>query len=218
VIETTQQKRIFHVSVALFTAVIIISAAFLFIGIRLAGRLPAQWVTGVFALTAILYIAFFALHWFHWIAGDILILVLSIAAGKILDGMIKSWRALIAFCLTLAIMDLVSFYFGPTASLVESYRQGNILLLQYLSICIPTETGIQPIMGIGDTMALATTYAILIQLRYPGGWAFIVPLAGLLIAMMVGLQVGGIFALPFLAGALIVYIVIDQRINHHGNP
>ncbi|MGB7539737.1 MAG: hypothetical protein WBM17_14440 [Anaerolineales bacterium] len=205
-------------NVALFSAVIMLSAATLFIGIRLAGRLPAQWVTGVFALTAILFVAFFALRWFHWIVGDILILLLSISAGKILDGMIKSRQALIVFCLTLAIMDLASFYFGPTASLVKSYREGNTLLLQYLSICIPTETGIQPIMGIGDTMALATTYAILIQLRYPGGWAFLVPLAGFLIAMAVGLQVGGIFALPFLAGALIVYIVIDQRVNHRGNP
>jgi hypothetical protein len=206
------------VNVALFSAVIMLSAATLFIGIRLAGRLPAQWMTGVFALTAILFIAFFALHWFHWMVGDILILLLSISAGKILDGMIKSWQALIVFCLALAIMDIVSFYFGLTASLVESYREGNTLLLQYVSICIPTGKGIQPIMGIGDTMAMATTYAILIQLRYPGGWAFLVPLAGLLVAMAVGLRVGGIFALPFLAGALIAYIVLDRKVNHHGNP
>ncbi len=205
-------------NLALYAAVVIVSAAILFIGIRLAGRLPDSWVTGVFALALILFIALFALRWIHWIAGDILILLLSLSAGRVIGGMVKSWQALIVFCLTLAVMDLVSFYFGPTASLIAGFRQGNSLLLQYLSVSVPMGGEIQPIMGIGDTMAMAAAYGILIRLRYPAGWAFLVPLAGLLIALAVGLAVGGIFALPFMAGTLIAYLLIDQKFTHRGNP
>ncbi len=203
---------------AVFATVIILSAAFLFLGIRLANRIPVSWVTGVFALALVLFTALFALRWIHWVAGDVLILLLSLTAGRLISGMIKSWQALIVFCLTLAVMDLVSFYFGPTASLVAGFRQGNSLPLQYLSVSIPMGDGIQPIMGIGDTMALASSYGILIRLRYPAGWAFLAPLTGLLIAMAVGLAVGGIFALPFMAGALIAYILIDRKLARRGNP
>jgi hypothetical protein len=206
------------VNIAPYVAVIIFSAAILFLGIRLAGRFPDPWVTGLFAAALILFIALFALRWIHWLVGDVLILLLSLSAGKVISGLIKSWQALIVFCLTLAVMDLVSFFFGPTANLIANYRLGNSLPLQYLSVSIPIGGEIQPIMGIGDTMALATAYAILIQLRYPAGWAFLAPLAGLLIALAVGLAVGGIFALPFLAGALITYILIDQKIFHRVHP
>jgi len=141
--------------------------------------------------------------------------LLSISAGKIIGGIIKSWQALIAFCLTLAVMDLVSFFFGPTASLVESFRQGNSLPLQYLSISIPLGIQIQPILGIGDVMALASTYSALIQLRYPPLWIVLVPLAGLLTALAVGLAIGGISAPPFLAAAVIAYVWIGGRMNQH---
>jgi len=112
-------------------------------------------------------------------------------------------------------MDLVSFFFGPTASLVESFRQGNSLPLQYLSISIPLGIQIQPILGIGDVMALASTYSALIQLRYPPLWIFLVPLAGLLTALAVGLAIGGISAPPFLAAAVIAYVWIGGRMNQH---
>ena len=204
--------------VTLYTAVIILCAAFLFLGIRLAGRLPTPWVTGVFALAAILFISLFALQWFVWFVGDTLILLLSLSAGKTLGRIINSWQALITFCLALAVLDLLSFYFGPTASLIAGFRQGNTLPLQYLSISVPMGEEIQPIMGIGDTMALATAYATLTRLRYPAGWSFLAPLAGLLMAMAVGLAVGGIFALPFMTGALIAYILMDQKLARRGGP
>lgn len=203
---------------ALFATVIILCAAFLFLGIRLAGRLPTPWVTGVFALAAILFIGLFVLRQFVWFVGDILILLLSLSAGKTLGRIIYSWQALIAFCLALAVMDLLSFYFGPTASLMAGFRQGNTLPLQYLSISVPMGDGIQPIMGIGDTMALATAYATLTQLRYPAGWSFLAPLAGLLMATAVGLAVGGIFALPFMTVALIAYLLMDQKLARRGSP
>ncbi len=205
-------------NIALSIAVVTFSAAILFAGIRLAGRLPDPWVTGVFALALVLFIVLFALQWINWIAGDVLILVLSLSAGRLIGGMVKSWQALIVFCLTMAAVDLFSFYFGPTASLIQSYRLGNSLPLQYLSVSVPMGDEIQPVMGIGDAMAVSSAYAILIRLRYPAGWAFFAPLAGLLIALAVGLAVGGIFALPFVAGTLIAYILIDQILSRRVNP
>jgi hypothetical protein len=195
-------------------ATFVLSAAIVYIGVRLTVGVPNGWHLTVFVLLLVLFALFFATRYINWIVGDLLIVLLSISAGKVIGGMIKSWQALIAFCLTLAVMDLISFYLGPTASLVSSFRHGNSLPLQYLSISIPLGKQIQPILGIGDGMALASTYSALIQLRYPQWQIFLVPLAGLLVALAVGLAAGGIFALPFMAAAVILYVWIDNRTKH----
>jgi len=63
-------------------------------------------------------------------------------------------------------------------------------------------------------MALASTYSALTRLRYPPALVFLVPLAGLLAALAVGLAAGGISALPFLAAAVMAYVWFDDRMKH----
>jgi hypothetical protein len=201
-------------NLVLIFATFVLSAAIAFFGVRLAGRVPNGWLLAACALLLLLFALLFAARYVNWIIGDLLILLLSISAGRLIGGGIHSPQALVVFCATLAVMDLVSFYLGPTASLVSKFHQGNSLPLQYLCISIPLGTFIQPILGIGDVMALACTYAALIQLKYPPLPILLVPLAGLLAALAVGLAVGGIFALPFLAAAVIAYVWIDHKISH----
>jgi hypothetical protein len=201
-------------NIAWIIVAFVLPAAIVYIGVRLAGRVPNGWILAACGLLVFLLVLFFAARYINWIVGDLLILLLTISAGRLIGEIIKSWQALIAFCVTLAVMDLVSFYFGPTARLVSSFRQGNSFPLQYLSISIPLGKQIQPVLGIGDVMALASTYSALIQLRYPQLLIFLVPLAGLLVALAVGLAAGGISALPFMAAAVIVYVWIDNRAKH----
>jgi hypothetical protein len=192
-------------------AVLFLSAALIFLGIRLSERIPSQWRIAAALLLAALFLLLFLLRIYHWTAADILILLLSIAAGKVIGGIVKSRQALAVFCITLAVMDLLSFYFGPAASLISNYRNGNRLALQFLSLSVPLGGEVQPIMGIGDTMTLASVYAALIGLRVPAGRSFLIPLAGLSAALAVGLAVGGICALPFLAAAVILYLAVPAR-------
>jgi hypothetical protein len=108
-------------------------------------------------------------------------------------------------------VDVFSFSGGLTAKIIADYQQGRNLLLQYLSLVAPLPDRITPIVGIGDLIILGSIYYAFPKIGLHGAGAFLFPLGGLLIALGVGLLIGGIYALPFIGGATILYLVIKGR-------
>ncbi len=145
-------------------------------------------------------------------------LLLACAIGRALT----SSPALIAFCITAGIVDFLSFSRGLTAKIISGYGKGHDLLLQYLSIAAPFSNRIVPLVGIGDLVILGCIYFALHKLGRSGWLPFLFPLGGLLVALGVGLVIGGVFALPFIGGATIIYLLLwknDSRSSPKlGNP
>jgi len=70
---------------------------------------------------------------------------------------------------------------------------------------------VRPIVGIGDLAILAALFTGFSDVGFRGWLPFVVPLIGLLLALGVGLLVGGTPALPFIAGTTVVYVLWRRK-------
>jgi hypothetical protein len=130
---------------------------------------------------------------------NLVTLAASAAGASWIGPSIRSHGALIAFLAVVAIVDFLSFSGGLTASISETYRRTGEGPLLYLSVSVPLENHLQPIAGVSDFMIGAAVAIAMRQLRFSRLEAIAAPLSGLLGAMVIGIIVGGIYALPFLA-------------------
>ena len=144
--------------------------------------------------------------WLH----DAFALAAVLFAGALLSGLINSPGALVAFLTTGAVVDVISTYFGPTRWLLHRAQHGRWApLIQFLSISIPLRGQIVSVIGIPDLMFLAVCTMVMRRLGCPEASAFLVPLAGLLAALLVGLLSGFTPAIPFLAIAAGIYLHVS---------
>ncbi len=151
------------------------------------------------------------LLWFqpgNWLLSDLVVLLVAVIIGHLIGTAIVSKPAFVTFLLTVALVDFLSFSGGLTAKIISDYREGNNLLLQFLSVSIPLNSKVIPIIGLGDLVVISSIYVGLIRLGYPRWESSLVPLVGLLLALMVGLAIGGVSALPFIAGIVISYVLL----------
>ncbi len=157
------------------------------------------------------YVALLVLQPQGLVLSNALLLVTSVLVGSLLGTTLGSEAALVTFAVTAAVVDLFSFSGGLTRSIVTSYRNGESLLLQYLSITVPVGSRIVPVIGIGDLVIVSCIFYCLKRLDHPDRDSLLVALGGLSIALGIGLVVGGMAAVPFLAGAVTVYLVYRNR-------
>lgn len=193
--------RIVVVFVTVIVAAVLVAAASLFLS-----SLGKRSVTSVGLVGLVLYGAFLAVKPDGWLLTDIVVLSSAAMIGSGLGLFIASKASLIAFVIAASVVDVVSATRGVTEKLVEGYRDGTSELLNYLVISIPWQGEIIPVVGIGDFFILVAIVFALARLGYKGPLAILAPLAGLLIALSVGLATGGIFAIPFIAGTTIVLV------------
>ena len=167
----------------------------------------------IILLVAVLcvHLALFLLRASNWIISDITVMLTAMLAGSLIGSSLNSRSDIIAFCVAAALADVVSFSGGLTSKIIAEYGQGQSQLLAYLSITVPLDGGITPIIGIGDAIILSGIFTALRRMGHIGIGAFLYPLIGLLAALTVGLVVGGIFALPFIGAATILYLWISYR-------
>lgn len=103
-----------------------------------------------------------------------------------------------------AVADVMSFYFGVTGDVMKAAVRSS-LWLQYLSFSLPYRGAVQPMVGVGDVVFLFVIYYTLVRLPGLPGWVYLVPLLALEVALVAGLLLDGVPALPFLAAA--VYLI-----------
>src|ERR1700690_313233 len=176
-------------------------------GIRLlAAFTPAEQnrVAVVSLAACLLVLAFFRLS---FAAANWFVLVIALVCGTLLARQIKSAGALAAMLVAAAIADLVSSYTGPTRWLIEhATHTGNRTALQFLAMSIPFQGRVAGIIGVVDLMFFAVCVTVARRLRWPEFAAVLAPLAGLLLALGIGLRFGPTPALPFLAGTVLLYV------------
>jgi hypothetical protein len=87
-----------------------------------------------------------------------------------------------------------------------------------MAFSIVFKGSICPIVGLGDFIFIGIYFIALRQIG-AGSWAqFIIPTAGLLGALVVGVLVGGIYAIPFMAAVVIGYLFFTHRLSPRVQP
>lgn len=161
------------------------------------------------ALGAYAFIIFFRAVGFA--IADVAVLGVSVLLGSTFALMFRTKAGLVSFCITASIADVFSSQSGATARLSRSFQSGESNLLEYLCLSLPLGGKMQPIIGIGDLIILATIYSAFHRLGHKGVLPFAAPLAGVYLALAVGLMVGGVFAIPFIAATTIFYLWFVQK-------
>jgi len=123
--------------------------------------------------------------------------------GFLLSRLLTSSAAVIAFLLTATVVDLLSFSGGFTDEILQAYRSGESELLRFLAVFVNSEGGTRAVIGVGDLVILTASYlgfqrATASEVE-PAFWL----LGGLSAGLALGLLVGGLPGVPFVAaGAL----------------
>jgi len=142
----------------------------------------------------------------HIALTDCLVLVGALVAGTLLGRQVGSLGALATMLTVAAIADLISTHIGPTRWLADQAQQTrSIPVLQFLAISIQWKKELVPVIGIGDLMFFAAVVSVVRRFGWSETSTFLVPLAGILSALAVGLLTGLTPALPFLAAAVLLY-------------
>jgi hypothetical protein len=165
-----------------------------------------------------LYAAFLILRPDNWMLINLLVLSVAGIGGSGLGLFLVSKPALISFCIAASIVDIYSVTQGITSDVVDNFRDGSSDLLSYLVISAPIGENIQPIVGIGDFFIISAVYFALARLGYNRSQLLLAPLTGLLLAIAVGLLVGGVFAIPFISATTILYMYWQDPHTTNGQP
>ena len=190
---------------------VILIAIVLYAGTQRTSRLKRRWLWGALGIGVVVYIVLLRTQTAAWLISDIAVMLVSLLAASAIGLTLNSSSALITFCITAGIVDFFSFSGGFTAKIITDYQQGHNLLLQYLSITIPLDGRLLPVIGIGDLVILGGIYYAMHQIGHGGWLAFLSPLGGLLAALSLGPLLGGIYALPFIGGATIIYLLWMEK-------
>ena len=196
------------VTVCLASAAILFMATAFTIRLRLAHLATLTFVT--IALYAVVLVARPA----NLLITNVLVLLVALLVGSFLGKLFVNSSALVSFCITAAIVDIISSQVGITAKLSHAFQTGSSPLLQYLSLSFSIHKSLHPIVGISDLVVITAIYFALRRAGQVGWLAFAAPAAGLLLALAVGLLVGGIAALPFIATTTVAFVMITRRQIH----
>jgi hypothetical protein len=140
------------------------------------------------------------------VATNCFVLAAALVAGTLLSRQIGSVGALSTMLIVAAIVDVISAHAGPSRWLVDQAQHARgATVLQFLAISLRLKERLVPVIGVGDLMFFATVVSVVRRLGWSETAALLVPLAGILAALGLGLFAGFTPALPFLAGAVLLY-------------
>ena len=193
--------------ILLIYGVVVISAFIVQIGVRVLKRIRLNNIYTSLAAAVLIYCIMISLQVSNWLISDCLIIIISILAGFVIGNSISAISTLIVFCTTAGIVDFISFTGGLSAKIIEDYSKGHNLILQNLCISIPIDGKIVPLLGIGDLFVLGIILRSFYKIGFENWLVSLIPIAGLLIALILGLIVHGIYALPIMGGVTIFFLL-----------
>jgi hypothetical protein len=197
--------------IAVAFTVCLVSAAVLYSATAFTNRLQLPHLVALTLISLTLYGAVLVIRLPHLLTTNILILLVAVLVGSLLGTLIDKPLALVSLCIAAAIVDLISSRVGVTASLSHAFRSGSNTLLRYLSLSSRIQESLSPIVGIGDLIIMTAIYFALRRAGHVGLLAFAAPAGGLLLALAVGLIVGGIPALPFISATTVAFLVLSSK-------
>jgi hypothetical protein len=187
------------------------AVALVFVGAELAGKLSRRLFN---VLTGVALAAFALDCWLRlpsWMISDAFVLAVAVLAGGLVGKRLPNEGAIMTFVIAGAVADGVSVSWGLTSMLLEHYKAGTSLLLQYLSISVPYGGRVIPIVGIGDLFFVGSVMFAFARLGHPRAARLLVPLGGVSLALTVAFLTRFIAALPALAVTTICYLVVRRR-------
>jgi hypothetical protein len=202
-----------------FIGVTVGASACHFLLVSFLRRLKLRIAATAFLLSLAVYIGLFFLRPVSVILSDTFMLLSAAGFGVIVGRGIKTAPVIISFSIAASIVDILSFTAGPTRAIIkaaEQHGQGSLLNIMAFSIVLNGQ--VRPIIGLGDFLILGTYFVTLCQLNVGFSMQFVVPTAGLLAALMVGVMVGGVYAIPFMAAMVIGYLLFTHRLSRQAQP
>jgi hypothetical protein len=196
--------------ILLIYGAVAITAFMVQFGVRALKKIPLKKIYIALAAAVLIYCLMISFQVSNWVIGNCLIIAISILAGFAIGNSISTVSSLIVFCITAGIVDFVSFTGGLSARIIEEYSKGHNLILQNLCISIPFHGKIVPLLGIGDLFVLGIILRSLNKIGFESWFVPLIPIAGLLIALLIGLMFHGIYALPIIGGVTIIFLLIKN--------
>lgn len=166
-----------------------------------------SWIAGAVALVfaTLLLLRPAGLVW-----SNVGVLAISISVGTRIGRGLRSRGALLTFAITASVIDIVSFTTGPTRWLLGAEAAPAWGGIRYLAVSLPVSSRVVPLVGVGDLLVLAVLFTGLRGLGLPALSSASVLWAGLLVALAVGLTVGGAFGIPFMAVAAAIHLWVGS--------
>jgi len=197
-----------------FAAVVICVSACYFFLTSILQRKSFRFNLIIFLLSLTIYVSLFFVRPVSVFLSDTFMLLSAAPFCVLLGRGIKTAPSIVSFSIAASIADIVSFNWGPTHYLVKTAGQLDAASpLNLLAFSIVLKGNIYPVVGLGDFVFIGIYFLALRQIG-AGSWAqFIIPTAGLLGALVVGILVGGIYAIPFMAAVVIGYLFFSHRLS-----
>lgn len=137
-----------------------------------------------------------------WISNTFVVLG-GAAIGSFLSRILRSKESVVAFLVAAAVVDLISFWRGPTEAILRAFDTGGASILNYLAGILNVGESQFVVVGIGDLLLLTAAYLGLRAHTGQGIAPAVWLLGGLLVAVAVGIPLAGVPGIPFiLLGAL----------------
>ena len=193
---------------AIITIVMLMSASAVFFGIRIAKTSDLKKTIAFAAGLFLAYLLSFALPKGPLWLSDALLLAGAVGFGFFISFFLYNKVNILVFCVVAAVVDVLSFSGGLTAKITESFQEGASDLMVRLALIIPLEGEDHVLIGVGDLVILGALYAALMELKEGQIKAFVVPTLGLMLALASGFMMGGIYGVPFIAGATVLFLTI----------
>lgn len=150
-----------------------------------------------------------------WALIDVTVLSAAAGGALLLARWLPNPSAILIFLAVAALANVISTSVGPTAAFVEQYQDGQNDLLLYLTVVLPLQGRIVPIVGVGDLFAGGAVATVLLHQKYRAGPVFGTVALGLILALVYAFWRGGIAAMPWMAAtvALLVWWGPIRRSN-----
>jgi hypothetical protein len=147
--------------------------------------------------------------------GNSAVIAAAVLLAALIGTKLGSVAALIAFSVAAATADLLSFFGGPTRVIAESFQDSATDLLPYLAVTLPLAERLVPVVGLGDLAVLGILSLALSLQNASGAVAFVVPVAGLLAGLVLGILGSGAPGIPFMAVAVLGFLGLERwRLRH----
>ncbi len=189
----------------------LLSSAILYYGIVQVGGLKKQYMIFAQIVALLIYVAIVSSGYYHFLVVDLLILLVAVVFGNLIASFVNGKSALIVFCVTAGLVDIYSYFNGLTHAIVSNFGEGKDPLLLYLGVAFPLESQPVFVAGIADWLIIAGIFYGLTGLGYSRSFSFLVPWSGLLLAVIIGLLAGGIFAIPFISFITIIAVMYSKQ-------
>ncbi|GEM_PF-6127558 len=181
------------------------SSCAVFVGLRLLRTREPQLRTLLLAGSVASYaILLWARPGSLWLS-DAGVLLVAIAGAFMLGSLLKNKGAVVTFCVAAAVADVLSFSGGLTRHLLDQYR-GSSEVLPYLAVFSPIDGESVPIIGMGDLIVTGALFLALERIGFRTPEVGTVLIFTIVAALIVGWIVGGVPAIPFIAGGVIAYV------------